>query len=1157
MAWVTTLGPHMAQIDYRLRTDAGCSLSADRADQVAYRLDSDRCVEWIGAGLTQVDIQSGTAVDEAGQKAARMLADGRDPRTGAVLVAPKLAVDPRAKLPAGPLVDAVRQAAERAGVSPAQLLGDPRAVARFGRLQRGVLRQRVRVEGVGVDAETLTHRGPVRDLEKVAQAAGIGLDDVYDADQLATARVHSDARVMVGNRGYDLTLDLPKSYSVLLAMASPELACQLEDVYLEAVRETVAAVEGWAGYGMRGHHGDGQRGQRVEGSGLLGWMTVHRTARPVAGGAPDPHLHAHVTLLNVIRGVDGKWSTVGAGGRDIHRHAHAADALVKARLRQVTGQRWGMEWVRDERTGAWEVAAVPEQLRAVFSKRAGQIAAQLQHTGIDPQAASAEQSKVAAARSREAKQARAAGGDLRADWHRQAHAVGVDPDLLIAKAIPDQVTTESKTVTVEQVAAHIFRAEEGLTAHRKVVTRADVLAAVMDAAPGGIRDVVKAEQLTDAVLACEAVVALPPAGAVHLSNAARYTTTDILTAERGVLTDARDRFAGGYAIVARETVALAVAQFEVAAGFTLGVEQRAVLDRLATAGHGVDTVVGVAGAGKTTLMAALRASYAADGKTVAGAATAAVAAQNLQAEAGITSRTIASWLARIEAGPGLAGVDVLVIDEAAMVDDRHLARLLHAAGASGTKVVAIGDPKQLKAVGVGGTFAAVHDTIAGLELTDNRRQRDTIERAALAAWRNDQRRAALQTWADTGRMHVATTAEQAHTAMVATWASTRMAWTDPHERIDNVLMLAHTNADVTALNTAAQHQRRTAGELGTGHTYSLPDGGRITLYIGDQVITRTNDPDAGVLNGHRGVVTAVEATGGVRIQRRTLGADGPELVTAQVSTDYITGGGVQLAYAITAAKAQGLTTTQALVYGNGMDAHVLYAAMSRDRHRADLWLALEPMETDADRARLGEPATATDALHRAVDAYATRLEHDRPDCLVSTELDESLPPLAGVTADSSQRITSDPQTDQERAPTIPWQQRHYGHLTDKGLQESAAKATQSAADHERNAERLEHRCAVLLAAARQGAGPRMRSLREDHGYLSVAVGELQQAQRWQTVADDHAEQARQAYRANAGLEPQLRRNPVVLALRGTSRKTLNAQMDANRIAAETARQSET
>jgi conjugative relaxase-like TrwC/TraI family protein len=1177
VAWVTTLGPAMAQIDYRLEAQSGCSLSAGGDDQVAYRLESDRPLEWVGEGLHEVGIEPGTAIDDAGKAAARALSDGVDPSTGEVLVAPKMAVDPRAKLPAGPLVAAVRAAAERAGTTPAGLLEEPRVVARYGRLQRGVAREQTRTdgpEGGRPDVDTVAHRAPVGDLQRVADAAGITLDDLYAADELAAAREHADARVVVGNRGYDLTLDLPKSYSVLTAMADPETAAELEDVYLDAVRETVGAVQQWAGYGMRGHHGDGVRAQRVDGTGLLGWMTVHRTARPVAGQAPDPHLHAHLTFVNMVRGTDGRWSTIGAGGRDLHRHAHAADALVKARLRQVTRERWGMRWVRDERTGAWEVAAVPADLRARMSKRAGQVADRLQADGVDPEQASTEQAKTAAAKSREAKQRPGAGGDLRAEWHAQAAAAGVDPAALVAEAMPGPEHAPAPVdVPPAAIAEWVFREEDGLTGHRKVTSRADVLAAVMDATRSGVADLEEAEHLTDAVLADELAVPLPATGAVHLSNSERFTTSDIVDAERTVLAAARDRYDGGLAVVPDDVLDLTVAQFEAGAGFQLSAEQRAVLTRLATAGHGVDTVVGVAGAGKTTLMAALRAAYEATGQTVAGASTAAVAAANLQTEAGITSRTIASWLARVDDGQGLTGIDVLVVDEAAMVDDRHLARLLTAAGETGTKVVAIGDPLQLRAVGVGGTFAAVHGMVSGLELSENRRQVDVDERQALADWRADERRQALQTWSDTGRLHVTATPEQAHEEMLEHWTTARAEWPDPHDRIDRLLLLAHTNADVDALNQVAQQQLLDADQTAEGRQYTLTDGRRLTLNIGDQVLARTNDRELGILNGHRGVVVDSDESGRVQVERREQGPDGPEHVRTWVGLGYVERGGLQLGYAITASKAQGLTADQALVYGNSMDAHVLYPAMSRDRHRTDLWLALDPLETDADRARHGPPPNLAEARARAVTAYAAAIAGDRPDRIVLAELGEQPEPInpstpapehatawqrlhesiAQVRAGAEQlheRLAVDELAETTGVP--PWQTRPYGTVPDAQLPAAIATAEREAARLAAAADRQDAQLARIRAAAAAGQGRAMRDLEQHREQLQARVAAGAQADTVRAQAAAGYAESRQAWQDVARLEAERQRNPLALRLAGTSRAEIAAEQAQLRQAAQTA-----
>ncbi|MFJ4880757.1 AAA family ATPase [Streptomyces sp. NPDC088745] len=77
--------------------------------------------------------------------------------------------------------------------------------------------------------------------------------------------------------------------------------------------------------------------------------------------------------------------------------------------------------------------------------------------------------------------------------------------------------------------------------------------------------------------------------------------------------------------------------------------------RLLTAGHAVDSVRGIAGVGKTTIMSAARVGWEAAGLRVVGTSTAAVAAANLAAEAGIDSQTIATWTHDITGGRGLAG----------------------------------------------------------------------------------------------------------------------------------------------------------------------------------------------------------------------------------------------------------------------------------------------------------------------------------------------------------------------------------------------------------------------------------------------------------------------------------------------------------------------
>ena len=491
------------------------------------------------------------------------------------------------------------------------------------------------------------------------------------------------------------------------------------------------------------------------------------------------------------------------------------------------------------------------------------------------------------------------------------------------------------------VVARLLHPESGLTSSMRRFSRVDALAAVADAMPRGARDVAEIEALTDKALGDAGIVALGTAsgagsdapalsrsvgavangqrhqlGAGHMSNGARYTTADVIDAENVILTTAAAAGPGQGAVrVSPSTAAMARSVVEAGQGFTLSDEQARIVERLVTSDRALDTVLGPPGTGKTTLMRAARAGWEADGHVVAGAATAAVAAQNLQTESGITSKTVAQWVASIRTAQtartciangytagdggtalsdaerrtvesaarhgGLGGVDVLVLDEANLIDDRDRAVLYTEAQRTGTKLVEVGDPKQLRGVGCGSLFGRVHELVGGASLTANRRQSSEDERTAIAAWREGRYAHALTSWSERGRMVSTETGDQALTAMVATWMGQRSGAPDPHAEIRGVVMLAATNEAVDRLNAAAQAVRAATGELGTEHTYQGKSGRTVTLHEGDHVLLRLNDRQqrmhegVDVLNGYRGVIERIDAdTNAVHVAWHTPTDDG-------------------------------------------------------------------------------------------------------------------------------------------------------------------------------------------------------------------------------------------------------------------------------------------
>ncbi|MEU4836151.1 MobF family relaxase, partial [Streptosporangium sp. NPDC023615] len=547
---MSTLGPSMAQVDYRLHEGAGCQshhlVRGQDDGQISYRLAGDRPLMWIGDGLREIGITPGSTLTADQHEAARNIMDGRHPHTGHVLMKAKQAVDPRAMLPGGPLLQELEKAAaERGDAGVAELVaGNTEMAKRAGRLERGVRR---RGEAYVI---------PYDDARRLATAAGIDLAAVYDAEQLALARRWRQARVRVGNRGYDLTVDVAKSVSVLHGLADPAVSAVVDEVFAASVVETVGAVQGWVAYAQRGHQGDGRLAERAATGGLLGWVMWHQTARPVDGHMPDPHLHAHIQIANMARGTDGKWSAVAAGGKDLHRHAHAADAFLKARLRRRLTQEIGVRWEREARTGAWEVVGVDEEMRARFSKRDGQIRELLAACDMAYDEAHSHARKVASAASRQAKNP-LLDGDRRGDWHAQCQADGVDAADVLARCVrPGEGLPQRPSA--REIAVWIWRPEEGLTAHSKTVSHADVLAAVADACPDGVAELTDLHALTEEVLTHGPAVRLPDAGMRHLVNATRYTSIDILQAEQQVLHITRKRCGQGVAVVDGPAIALSL-----------------------------------------------------------------------------------------------------------------------------------------------------------------------------------------------------------------------------------------------------------------------------------------------------------------------------------------------------------------------------------------------------------------------------------------------------------------------------------------------------------------------------------------------------------------------------------------------------------------------
>ena len=315
-------------------------------------------------------------------------------------------------------------------------------------------------------------------------------------------------------------------------------------------------------------------------------------------------------------------------------------------------------------------------------------------------------------------------------------------------------------------------------------------------------------------------------------------------------------------------------------------------------------MVGVAGAGKTTMLAAVASAFEASGCQVLGTATAGQAARTLADGAALpTSSTLASLVGRLDRGQLLLDErSVVILDEAGMTDDVDLARLATHAQLAGAKLIVVGDHRQLGAVGPGGALAALvaRHPDAVHHLDHNRRQPNPEERAALEQLRDSDINRAVDWYAGHDRIRPVEDRDVALRAAVDGWAADTATGAE-------VALLAWRRANVAELNTKARAWMAATGRL-TGPELDV-DG--VSYRAADRVIALAPDRDAGLVTSQRAIVTTVDVDIGT-VMLRT--GDGRQIALGggQLGADRL-----GHAYATTVHRFQGSTVERAHLFADG------------------------------------------------------------------------------------------------------------------------------------------------------------------------------------------------------------------------------------------------
>jgi conjugative relaxase-like TrwC/TraI family protein len=715
----------------------------------------------------------------------------------------------------------------------------------------------------------------------------------------------------------ELVVAAQKSVALLGLIGRAEDMHAILDAETDA---TLAYLDSWMA--ARG----GRRGRsQVRGPthGLIWARTRHATSR-----AGDPEPHDHILIANLCHMADGKggWKAVDTASlRDLLHAATAAGRVASAAKAVELGYGIEADGGPSGKLGHWRISGMPEGACRLFSKRAAEITAAVESKGYDTY-----QARQTAARDTRKTKRHTPPAQLMPAWLEELAARGYHPEDLLTAVQAAGRPAQPGGLSARELAAMVAHTlgPDGRLAEQKVFTRADVAVAVapflFGRHPIWLRLVV------------EAVCAHPDAVALIGVAAAReqaYAPACVIANESAI--------ALKVALQANRTNAPAVtvdaaqaairSQVQDLGGRPLTTGQRAMITTVATSGRGVELVLGVAGAGKTTAIDVVREAFETAGYRVVGTSISGQAARTLGREAGIAqSRTMASLLWRIDHERlHLDQHTVVVCDEAGMTDDPAMLRLLAAAEAAGSKIVLVGDHRQIGAVGPGGSLEAlVARHAAGVHvLGDNVRQADPEERVVLAQLRAGNVEQAVNWYAQHQRIATAPTRDQALDEMVAAWAADIATGKE-------ATMLAWRRANVAALNRRARAAMTASGRL-SGPELVVAE----TAYqAGDRIVTLAPSAGGQLVTSQRGEVTAVDPRAGAMLVRtddghsHTLGPD-------QTRPDQLAHG-----YATTVHRSQGATFDASYLYADGGGRELGYVAMSRARHSSQVHVVADNVD---------------------------------------------------------------------------------------------------------------------------------------------------------------------------------------------------------------------
>jgi conjugative relaxase-like TrwC/TraI family protein len=525
-------------------------------------------------------------------------------------------------------------------------------------------------------------------------------------DQLVrhqTAREYVNARgetvsTMEHRAAWDATFSAPKSVSLTALVGGDEAVRQ---AHRESVKVALNEMERFVQARMGGNRLPETTGKWVATS------FEHDSARPVNGYAA-PQLHTHVVFFNLTETKNGEARALQP--HELYRSQQYATAIYRSELAlRLKGQGYEIE---RGKSGQPEIAGYTREYLGASSPRSQQIQAYLEEQGLK----GAGPAQIAAHQTRDDKLPAVTHAEMQRMHKEVAERFGNQPEQVIRAAHTHQV--ERNVPSRQSLESALTYAQDKNLERHAVTDERDLMRDALrrsmgEAGFGEVRERFEKRIESGSLIEVESK-----------SPAHAFTTEKMIQYERDNVSEMRKGHGQYGSLVSREAWQ-SVEQNHM----HLSASQRAAVEQILTTQDKIVGLEGVAGAGKTTSLTAIREATEREGYQVVGLAPTSRAAHKL-AESGIESHTLQRELIRNEA-PDNGQKRLFVIDESSLASTKQMNEFFHRLYTS-DRVLLVGDTRQHEAVESGRPYKQLQE--AGMEtakLSEIVRQKDPALKEAV------------------------------------------------------------------------------------------------------------------------------------------------------------------------------------------------------------------------------------------------------------------------------------------------------------------------------------------------------------------------------------------------------------------------------------------